>query len=105
MIAWFDGGTEKRQVTLNQVCVTCRRRTTLELRARGGRKYDQTVARLREAAAKAETVGIIRAGAADTDAGNLQIYSTLRRKTVRAPIIVFCVVSDDLIAYIHPLCA
>lgn len=83
-------------MTLNQVCVTCRRRTTLELRA---------IARPREAAAKAETVGIIRAGAADTDTENLQIYSKLRRKTVRAPIIVFCVVSDDLIAYIHTLCA
>lgn len=92
-------------MTLNQVCVTCRRRTTLELRARGGRKHDQTIAGPREAAAKAETVGIIRAGAADTDTENLQIYSTLRRKTVRAPIIVFCVVSDDLIAYIHTLCA
>lgn len=69
------------------------------------KEHDQTIARPREAAAKAETVGIIRAGAADTDTENLQIYSTLRRKTVRAPIIVFCVVSDDLIAYIHTACA
>lgn len=59
-----------------------------------------------------ETVGIIRATA---DMAPIFIFVSLpwkpvdlfhtEQKTVREPIIVFYVVSDDLIAYIHTLYA